>query len=255
MPVPLDEYPIHQGPESMKHFLTSDRNVYDRCIMHALDRTGEHQVAAGLGVYPGVGVIDCYVAIRQGRKLTALRTSGSLGDDRMQHAEQHGDLICTVVRGHEIQNAIAVQIPGANRMRRLGRGEGERFLERAIAIAEQDAHRAVGTIGVGQIGNAIAIEIAHHQRRRLASGMQIQPWLERAIAVAEEHAGEIGLAVTKHDRMQVDPILIDQAQLGEAARQLRASDFNLPVALGLQFAHGALEIIRNKAGVGADRLQ
>jgi hypothetical protein len=99
MPIPLDEFPIHQGPESMRHFLTSDRNVYDRCIMHALDRTGELQLAAGLGVYPGVGVIDCYVAIRQGRRLTSLRTSGSLGDDRMQ--QRIGPMSIDVIKGLE----------------------------------------------------------------------------------------------------------------------------------------------------------
>ncbi len=84
MPVPLDEHPIHQGPQSMKWFVTSDRNVYDRCIMHALSPDGRHQLAAGLGVYPHVGVIDCYVATRRDRTLTSLRTSGELGDDRMR---------------------------------------------------------------------------------------------------------------------------------------------------------------------------
>ena len=97
MPVPLDEFPIHQGPETMKHFVTSDRNVYDRCIMHALDRTGEVQLAAGLGVYPGVGVVDCYVAVRRGRRLTSLRTSGPLGDDRM--VQRVGPMGIDVVEG------------------------------------------------------------------------------------------------------------------------------------------------------------
>src|SRR5256885_15179313 len=68
-------------------------------------------------------------------------------------------------------------------------------------------------------------------------------------------SGEIGLAVTKHDGVQVDAILIDQAKFGEAVRQVRASNFDLPVALGLQLADSALEIILNKLGVGTDRLQ
>ncbi len=83
MPSPLDEYPIHQGPQSMKWFLTSDRNAYDRCILHAVAPSGEHQLAAGIGVYPHTGVIDGFVATRQGRTLTSLRTSGALGDNRM----------------------------------------------------------------------------------------------------------------------------------------------------------------------------
>src|SRR5687767_5761553 len=67
--------------------------------------------------------------------------------------------------------------------------------------------------------------------------------------------GEIWLAVTKHDGVQVNSILIDQAEFGEASRQVRAGNFDLPVAPGLQLADRALEIILNKPGVGADRLQ
>src|SRR5207344_614348 len=68
-------------------------------------------------------------------------------------------------------------------------------------------------------------------------------------------SGEIWLAVTKHDGVQVDSILVDQAKFGEAMRQVRASNFDLPVAPGLQLADRALEIILDKPGVGADRLQ
>src|ERR687898_408171 len=68
-------------------------------------------------------------------------------------------------------------------------------------------------------------------------------------------SGEIWFAVTKHDGVQVDSILIDQAKFGEALRQVRASNFNLPGALGLQLADRALKVILNKPGVGADRLQ
>ena len=65
--------------------------------------------------------------------------------------------------------------------------------------------------------------------------------------------GEIWLAVTKHDGMQVDSILIDQAKFGQAVRQVWAGNFDLPVALGFQLADRALKIIRNEPGVGADR--
>ena len=57
--------------------------------------------------------------------------------------------------------------------------------------------------------------------------------------------GEIWFAVTEHDGVQVDSILIDQAKFGQALRQVRASNFDLPVALGLQLADRALEIIIN----------
>ena len=67
--------------------------------------------------------------------------------------------------------------------------------------------------------------------------------------------GEIWFAVAKDDGMKVDSILVDEAKVGETLRQVRASNFDLPVALGLQLADRALEIILNKPGVGADRPQ
>ena len=68
-------------------------------------------------------------------------------------------------------------------------------------------------------------------------------------------SGEIWFAVAKHDGVQVDSILIDQAKFGEALRQVRASNFDLSVALGLQLADRALKIILNKPGIRADRFQ
>ena len=61
---------------------------------------------------------------------------------------------------------------------------------------------------------------------------------------AERRPGpcEIWLAVTKHDGVQVDSVLVDQAKFGEALCQVRASNFDLPVALGLQLADCALQI-------------
>jgi hypothetical protein len=56
-------------------------------------------------------------------------------------------------------------------------------------------------------------------------------------------SGEIWLAVTEHDGVQVDSILVDQAKLGEAVRQVRASHFDLPVTLGFELPDRALEII------------
>jgi hypothetical protein len=81
--VPLDEFPIHQAPLSMAYFATSDRNVYDRCILHCYQRDGERQLIAGLGVYPHLGVIDGFVTLRIGSRQLVVRASDALGDDRM----------------------------------------------------------------------------------------------------------------------------------------------------------------------------
>ena len=84
MPVPLDEYPIHQLPLSMAQVATTDRNVYDRCYLNAHDRTGGTFLITGLGVYPNLGVIDAYATVRRGERQWAVRFSEALTDDRLE---------------------------------------------------------------------------------------------------------------------------------------------------------------------------
>ncbi len=80
MPVPLDEYPVHQLPLSMRYVGSSDRNFYDRCYFNAQDRTGDLFLVTGLGVYPNLGVIDAYATVRRGDRQWAVRCSDALGD-------------------------------------------------------------------------------------------------------------------------------------------------------------------------------
>ena len=83
MPVPPDEFPIHQVPLSLRFAGTTDRNVYDRSYFNAHDRTGEIFLVTGLGVYPNLGVIDAYATVRRGDRQRAVRCSDALADDRM----------------------------------------------------------------------------------------------------------------------------------------------------------------------------
>lgn len=83
MPIPLDEYPVHQAPLSMAFPVTSDRNFYDRNYFNAHDRTGEIFVISGFGVYPNLGVVDGFVTVRRGDEQVTVRASDALGDDRM----------------------------------------------------------------------------------------------------------------------------------------------------------------------------
>jgi hypothetical protein len=83
MPVPLDEYPLHQAPLSMKHVVATDRNAYDRCYVNAHDHTGELFAITGLGVYPNLGVTDAFLTIKAGRRQSTLRLSDALGEDRL----------------------------------------------------------------------------------------------------------------------------------------------------------------------------
>ena len=49
---PLDDYPVHQIPEVMRHVGTSDRNFYDRYYFNAFPLTGDAMLIVGLGQYP-----------------------------------------------------------------------------------------------------------------------------------------------------------------------------------------------------------
>ena len=60
MPVPLDEYPLHQSPQSLAFVGSSDRNFYDRCYFNAHDRDGGTFLVTGLGYYPNLGVYGLF---------------------------------------------------------------------------------------------------------------------------------------------------------------------------------------------------
>lgn len=83
---PLDEYAVHQVPLSMSHVATSDRNAYDRCILHVIDPAGQALLVTGLGVYPNLGVVDGFASLRRGDAQTSVRASGALGQERMDLA-------------------------------------------------------------------------------------------------------------------------------------------------------------------------
>ncbi len=80
---PLDDYPVHQVPEVMRHPGTSDRNFYDRYYFNAYSPTADLFLLAGLGQYPNLGVMDAFVLVRQGTDHFVLRSSKELGADRM----------------------------------------------------------------------------------------------------------------------------------------------------------------------------
>ncbi len=84
MPVPLDEYPIHQVPLSLARVATGDRNFYDRCYLNAHDRDGGAFLVTGLGVYPNLGVVDAYATVRRGTVQRTVRFSDALGDRTLE---------------------------------------------------------------------------------------------------------------------------------------------------------------------------
>ena len=80
---PLDDYPVHQIPEVMRHTGTSDRNFYDRYYFSAFPVSGESMLIVGVGQYPNLGVMDAFALFRHGTKHRVVRASRELGADRM----------------------------------------------------------------------------------------------------------------------------------------------------------------------------
>ncbi|MGH3892619.1 MAG: hypothetical protein ACRDTW_13720, partial [Rhodococcus qingshengii] len=84
---PLDDYPVHQIAETIRHVGTSDRNFYDRyyfnCHAGVDGDTEPLFLIIGLGQYPNLGVCDGFAVLRRGDDHIVFRASRALGDDRM----------------------------------------------------------------------------------------------------------------------------------------------------------------------------
>ena len=80
---PLDDFPIHQVPQVMRHVGTSDRNFYDRYYFNCHPCSDDLMLIIGMGQYPNLGVTDAFAVVRRGPIHKAVRASRELGADRM----------------------------------------------------------------------------------------------------------------------------------------------------------------------------
>ncbi|WP_137723156.1 hypothetical protein [Prescottella subtropica] len=84
---PMDDFPVHQIAEPIRHVGTSDRNFYDRYYFNChpgLDYDGQPLfLIVGLGQYPNLGVTDGFAVLRRGDDHIVARASKALGNDRM----------------------------------------------------------------------------------------------------------------------------------------------------------------------------
>ncbi|GAA3726059.1 hypothetical protein [Gordonia hankookensis] len=80
---PMDDYPIHQVAEVVRHVQTSDRNFYDRYYFNCHGPESDSPwLIVGLGVYPNLGVTDCFAVVRHHDEHIVVRASRALGADR-----------------------------------------------------------------------------------------------------------------------------------------------------------------------------
>jgi len=80
---PLDDYPVHQAAEVVRHPATSDRNFYDRYYFMLHGSTDELLMILGLGQYPNRSVQDAFALCRRGTLHRVVRASRTLAADRM----------------------------------------------------------------------------------------------------------------------------------------------------------------------------
>src|SRR6516165_5805567 len=80
---PLDDYPIHQVAEVMRHVATSDRNFYDRYYFNVYSTAGDLFCVFGLGQYPNLGTTDAFVCVTHDSIHRVVRASKEFGLDRM----------------------------------------------------------------------------------------------------------------------------------------------------------------------------
>jgi hypothetical protein len=80
---PLDDHPVHQAPEVMRHVATSDRNFYDRYYFNCHPCSDELMLIVGLGQYPNLGVTDAFACVRHRDLHRVVRASRELGADRL----------------------------------------------------------------------------------------------------------------------------------------------------------------------------
>jgi hypothetical protein len=80
---PLDDYPVHQAAEVIRHPATSDRNFYDRYYFMLHSSSDELMMIMGMGQYPNLSVQDAFALVRRGTLHRVVRASRELGADRM----------------------------------------------------------------------------------------------------------------------------------------------------------------------------
>lgn len=80
---PADDWMIHQTPEPVRWVGTSDRRFYDRHFITGHSRDGRVAFLCGVGLYPNLGVLDCFASFAIGDTQYTTRASRELGSDRM----------------------------------------------------------------------------------------------------------------------------------------------------------------------------
>ena len=67
----MDDYPLHQIADVIRHVGTSDRNFYDRYYFNLHGSSDDLFMVMGMGQYPNLGVQDAFACARRGDRITS----------------------------------------------------------------------------------------------------------------------------------------------------------------------------------------
>src|ERR1700675_3976392 len=71
----MDDYPLHQIADTIRHVGSSDRNFYDRYYFNLHGSSDELFMIMGLGQYPNLAVSDAFALVRRGTEHRVVRAS------------------------------------------------------------------------------------------------------------------------------------------------------------------------------------
>ncbi|HEX5615845.1 MAG TPA: hypothetical protein VFZ83_11895 [Acidimicrobiia bacterium] len=76
----MDDYPLHQVAEPIRHVGSSDRNFYDRYYFNLHGSTDELFMVLGMGQYPNLATQDAFAVVCRDGMHRVVRASRELGD-------------------------------------------------------------------------------------------------------------------------------------------------------------------------------
>jgi len=76
----MDDYPLHQAAEPIRHVATSDRNFYDRYYFNLHGSSDELFMVMGMGQYPNLATQDAFAVVCADGMHRVVRASKELGD-------------------------------------------------------------------------------------------------------------------------------------------------------------------------------
>ncbi len=152
-----------------------------------------------------------------------------------QHGERH---VRIVVGGQEIRLAVAGQVRDDDGVRILPRWILRQRLERAVAVAAQDAHRGRGVARDHEVRHAVPADVAdRHVHRPEARGI-VDARREGTVRLLHQNRDRRGSAVRDHEILSAVLVQISDRDV-EDRRSRRVVDLGLEGAVPVPREYGS----------------